>query len=418
VVAERLISYKASAETRSVKVNVGTQDLPIKAMTAHGSKGLEFDHVFIPYATEESWVGRARGSYFVLPNTKMDDDELKDIRRLFYVALTRARKHVSVVYSLEDTGGVTLTPLRFISEIEDGYVARVSLPVLKEEVVSEKNVNRDDVRKKQFVEYAQHALITRGLSVTALNNFIKCPSYFLYQSILKLPQAPAANAEKGNAMHRAFDAIWKSKDRNESTVLDLMRGTIISYFETTSLPSFEKDAVVKDLLENVPQIARSLHGHFAQEGKVFSESWSEMEFSSNYNNETVVLSLHGKLDVILEQERDVLVFDYKTKQGMTVAAIKGETKSSDGNYFRQLIFYKMLLQHDGRFDKKHVVPALVFAMPNSKGECPIVSLDITADDIAQIKKEVEALVQSVWSGKIIEEECDDLSCEWCKLKRM
>ena len=57
-------------------------------MTAHGSKGLEFDYVFLPYANEESWIRKNRGSYFVLPKQKEEGDEIKDERRLFYVALT------------------------------------------------------------------------------------------------------------------------------------------------------------------------------------------------------------------------------------------------------------------------------------------------------------------------------------------
>ena len=62
-----MLAYRLSAETKTVKVSVGAPDELIEAMTAHGSKGLEFDYVFMPYATEEAWVGRPRGSSFVLP---------------------------------------------------------------------------------------------------------------------------------------------------------------------------------------------------------------------------------------------------------------------------------------------------------------------------------------------------------------
>jgi DNA helicase-2/ATP-dependent DNA helicase PcrA len=64
---DKLLAYKISAENKSVKINIGVSDAKIKIMTAHGSKGLEFDYVVIPYATEESWSSRGRGTYFVLP---------------------------------------------------------------------------------------------------------------------------------------------------------------------------------------------------------------------------------------------------------------------------------------------------------------------------------------------------------------
>jgi DNA helicase-2/ATP-dependent DNA helicase PcrA len=109
---EALLSYRMVAETRSVKVLSGVPDAPIRIMTAHGSKGLEYDEVFLPYAVNESWLTRPRSASFVLPNNQKDDgDELRDSRRLFYVAITRARKHITIITPLEDVSGKAFTPL-------------------------------------------------------------------------------------------------------------------------------------------------------------------------------------------------------------------------------------------------------------------------------------------------------------------
>ncbi|MDE2041427.1 MAG: ATP-dependent helicase, partial [Patescibacteria group bacterium] len=122
-----LLAYRQSAESKTVKVSVGAPDLPIRAMTAHGSKGLEFDYIFMPYATEEAWIGRSRGSSFVLPQKGVSND-IRDIRRLFYVALTRARRHCTVITALEESDGKALTPLRFIGEIDKDCIFETVLP--------------------------------------------------------------------------------------------------------------------------------------------------------------------------------------------------------------------------------------------------------------------------------------------------
>src|SRR3989338_6813926 len=70
---KNMLAYRTSAETRTVKVSVGAPDVPIRALTAHGSKGLEFDYVFVPYATEEAWIGRPRGASFILPKKRTVD---------------------------------------------------------------------------------------------------------------------------------------------------------------------------------------------------------------------------------------------------------------------------------------------------------------------------------------------------------
>jgi superfamily I DNA/RNA helicase len=122
-----MLAYRLSAESKTVKVSVGAPDLPIQALTAHGSKGLEFDYVFIPYATEEAWIGRARGSSFILPQKKVVDHDEKDTRRLFYVALTRAKKHAVILVGREESDGKELTSLRFIEELDQKTVKNIKI---------------------------------------------------------------------------------------------------------------------------------------------------------------------------------------------------------------------------------------------------------------------------------------------------
>src|SRR4029077_17104554 len=109
----------------------------------------------------------------------------------------------------------------------------------------------------------------------------------------------------------------------------------------------------------------------------------------------------------------------KTREAMSVNAIKGNTKTDeDGNYFRQLVFYKFLLEGDKKLVRKSIEPALVFIKPDSKGRCPIVSLPIEKSDIEKLKKEIKTLVESVDSGEFLEEDCNDKTCEYCALRKM
>jgi DNA helicase-2/ATP-dependent DNA helicase PcrA len=101
---------------------------------------------------------------------------------------------------------------------------------------------------------------------------------------------------------------------------------------------------------------------------------------------------------------------------MSLAEIKGETKSSNGNYFRQLVFYKILLENDARFANKEIIPSLVFVMPDDKGRCPIITLPITNDDVNKVRMEIQSLVEAVWGGRIMSSRCGEDGCEYCKLK--
>lgn len=420
----KLLAYKESAETKTVKVSVGTSDLPIQAMTAHGSKGLEYDYVYLMYVNEEFWMGRERPKFFVLPEIvkKNDEDELRDARRLFYVAITRARKHVSILYALEELGGRNLTPLRFIDELDFGHVKRMAL---EEFAKPQKLLNsqKTKVHKQNFdrklLDYTKNIITEKGISVTALNHFLNCPSEFLIKSILKLPEAPAALAEKGSAIHGAFDRIWHERkevgDAYNITAKGIektIKDSVTSYFTNSLLPKNEKKIVLSDIINKASIISLALSSHFQERGKVFAETWSETTFEFGDKK----IPIHGKLDAIIDNGKEVLVFDYKTREKMSLAEIKGETKNSNGNYFRQLVFYKILLERDARFANKKIIPSLVFVMPDDKGRCPIITLPISDDDIKKVQLEIQSLVEAVWSGEVLNMGCGEEGCESCKLK--
>ena len=90
----------------------------VKLMTVHASKGLEFDYVFITGLEEDLFPHQRMGS------TKNKEDGEEE-RRLFYVALTRARKKVFLTYANSRTifGSAQVnTPSQFIGDIEEEFI--------------------------------------------------------------------------------------------------------------------------------------------------------------------------------------------------------------------------------------------------------------------------------------------------------
>ncbi len=80
----------------------------VALLTFHGSKGLEFKEVFIIDANEE-----------ITPHKKaLTDEETEEERRMFYVAMTRAKEHLYLCYT-EHYYNKKLAPSRFLSEYRD-----------------------------------------------------------------------------------------------------------------------------------------------------------------------------------------------------------------------------------------------------------------------------------------------------------
>ena len=99
-IEEYTAELKRQAEFQSVQKDA------IKLMTMHGAKGLEFDTVCIIGANEK-----------VIPYKKAETlPEIEEERRLFYVAMTRAKKRLVISYTKERSGK-PMEPSRFVSEL-------------------------------------------------------------------------------------------------------------------------------------------------------------------------------------------------------------------------------------------------------------------------------------------------------------
>lgn len=413
ILIQTLLSYKESAETKTIKISSGPSDARVVIMTAHGSKGLEYDYVFVPFANEEAWMPRARSSYFVLPKEREEGDSIKDARRLFYVALTRAKLHATILFPCADHMGRELTPLRFIEEFDTKSIKFREIPRVESVL---KHIQAKEGKGNQtFHEFAKHSLLEKGLSVTALNHFIKCPHLFFYKSILRVPEPPSPSSEKGNAMHEAMSRVWMLADKNEKSITAEIITVVREYFSKSLLAPYEKEALVEELVSDAPIVAKALVSHFSISGVPKVETWESFMYKTKVGKDEVLVKLHGKLDALIESDDALKVFDYKTKQAMSVAAIRGETKSDDGGYFRQLIYYKILLRENSKYKGKSIEPSLVFIKPDSKGRCPEITIPVTKVDEKRVETEVESLIDTVWKGALFGKRCDDKDCDGCRL---
>jgi DNA helicase-2/ATP-dependent DNA helicase PcrA len=106
-VLRELISYA----TLSRDINfLGLEQGKVPIVTVHQVKGLEFDHVFIIGLNEYSFPIKFQGS------------NLEEEKRLFYVALTRAKKKIYLSYSKFNSYGRNLAASSFIAGINCKYV--------------------------------------------------------------------------------------------------------------------------------------------------------------------------------------------------------------------------------------------------------------------------------------------------------
>lgn len=119
---EHLLSDAALATDQDSLIK---NERAVKLMTVHASKGLEFDYVFISGLEQDLFPHQRMGQ------EELSDEDAEEERRLFYVALTRARKKLYLTYAAVRTifGSKQVNiPSEFITDIDEGLLESEDRP--------------------------------------------------------------------------------------------------------------------------------------------------------------------------------------------------------------------------------------------------------------------------------------------------
>ncbi|GAB6072715.1 3'-5' exonuclease [Venenivibrio stagnispumantis] len=153
---------------QSAQDNLENSD-KVKVMTIHASKGLEFPVVFLP-SLEEGIFPAGKSLY--------DKTQLEEERRLFYVAVTRAKEILFLSYAKNRAGfsafkSFETKPSRFIEEIEKSGLIKSSKPKTEKpkterQKIEKPQVKTEDNRIKQG-DIVYHDIFGKGFVKSADN---------------------------------------------------------------------------------------------------------------------------------------------------------------------------------------------------------------------------------------------------------
>jgi DNA helicase-2/ATP-dependent DNA helicase PcrA len=96
----------------------------------------------------------------------------------------------------------------------------------------------------------------------------------------------------------------------------------------------------------------------------------------------------------------------------------GKTKNSDGNYFRQLVFYKVLLDRfeNNKFNMQSGV--IDFIEPDERGKQHREEFEITEEDTKALVEKIKQVAGEILSLSFWNNSCGDKDCEFCELRKM
>lgn len=300
----------------------------VQLMTVHAAKGLEFPHVFLLRLNNKAFPATERTRVFEFPAALMKEGapaeqfHIQEERRLFYVALTRARERLTIT-ALTDRKGKIPT---FVEDIVmDPAVKRRNVVQLAPRLAPREKTNDSGALDSAsslfpppldppriFSRIASWAETFHPpsaeplkLSPSALDNYRRCPQQYLFGRLWSLQEGPRGTMTFGRVVH----------DTIRRTLAELRKGNKLPFEEVQRIfetewksagfeDDYQEDEYKKDGIEQL----RVFHAAMLESLPDILEQ--EKVFELPMENNVIITGRIDQVNVL--GRNDVEIVDYKT----------------------------------------------------------------------------------------------------------
>lgn len=415
------IEHLDMAYADKVMITIDSDDYvqnAVQLLTMHGSKGREFEHVYISNLLTKNWEKQRTPNSVDLPIEKSvfpgSEEDMKKAEqlKLLFVGITRAKHSLALTFSnIVDGKSQELTSyLSSITEKEDLFERfnhELSNEDYADEVAKSFTVAQFN-HKEAFVDEIRARIKDFVLSASSLNSYLNCPRDFLYSSILKIPVAEGdmERANYGSSVHKTLEwAIKEAKEKSnypaQSTFLEMFNKKLGNQKFISQL---KRDEYAKRGVNSLG----AYYPHFVQTSP-------DKVFATEYKLDFVPVGdyfIKGFIDRI-ETNNDCTysLYDYKT------GTAKSKSQIADGkdyeHYLNQLRFYKFA------FETQNVganvsQAGLLFVEEHEKS----FFATLVKEDNDYIKGKIVETYENIHNLKFDAIDYDDDKCKYCSYKQL
>jgi DNA helicase-2/ATP-dependent DNA helicase PcrA len=186
----------------------------VSVLTIHKAKGLEFSCVFMVSLIADRFPGRGRKEKIPVPDGLIQDDFLskedaiREERRLFYVGMTRAKKHLHLTWA-RDYG------LKRLKKVSPFVLEALDLPRPPQETLRASALEEIKRYSSQRAAPVKALRTEEGgrlsLSFLRLDDYLTCPLRYKFRHIMHIPLLPHHNLVFGRTLHHVIHFYLRKK---------------------------------------------------------------------------------------------------------------------------------------------------------------------------------------------------------------
>jgi DNA helicase-2/ATP-dependent DNA helicase PcrA len=370
----------------------------ITIATVHGAKGLEWPVVFLPSLAADRFPSRHRQAAIPVPDklivTAVPSKELhiQEERRLFYVALTRAKQNLYLSVAKKYGQG---SREKKISQFVHEALGNIKLRIKNEELKITERLSLFETTEHRIAVKTRFMRTgdTVNLNPHQIDDYLTCPKKFDYIHILKLPILQAWAVAYGNAIHQAIGYYFTKKLHGDSVSIEEVINTYYAAWRSENFVTREHEEQKKRTGE------KTLVEFVAREEKAPRKV---MAIEEKFDFGISGTKISGRYDVVIDEAGGKLILDFKTSDVTEEKKAEERVKQST-----QMQIYA-LSEETMHHQKPHT--ALYFV------ESGIVARHQFSDkEIDKIKENIKHVTSGI-KKENFDATPDFNKCHWCAYK--
>jgi hypothetical protein len=276
-------------------------------------------------------------------------------------------------------------------------------------VESDINHNEPPTLVQDPANFVDRVLGKFVMNVSALNSYLHCPLQFYFNYVVKIPPAKSEAMAFGSAVHYALECLFNKMQTNNSFPSNEVLLEDFNQYMQQHRIDFTKEQFDRKLLHG-KNVLTNYYNYYIHE-------WNKIVVVERMINNVMVneIPLKGKLDKLEFNGKKVNVVDYKTgnvEKALDKLMPPHEAQPHGGDYWRQAVFYKILVDNYAGGKWQAESSEFDFIEPNQNKTFQKVKLMISPADIATVTHQIT----DVWN-KIQQREfytgCGKPKCSWC-----
>ena len=311
--------------------------------------------------------------------SQMKEGDLNEIKEDIDEKIESIKNNLKITKEHKERLKDLIENKEYVEIIDNDNIENISFKIEIEEVDGDEKGDDGDGKNREPL------YLSRSLSHSSINNYERCPFAFNLSYNFNIKTSPNTGMQYGTISHNVLENLNNMviKDKNTIITKDIIEEEVRKESEDYDF----EDETINDIIENI-------NIYWDKKGSKIDVLESEYKFKvlknkKLDNDEELVYTLNGSIDLIYKENNDLYILDYKTGQ------INEKFKHT---YANQLYTYALALKADPKYMSEEIKGLQIYSINNNDNK-DIITIDFNDEKLKTRENEIGDVAENIFKNR-------------------